>query len=116
MCPLVSRVLTSADALEVDALDPHGVAQAFRLGLRAAFGGLLGDWREDPAVTTELCRKGQAWARGRIPAILDGEPYRFPRRVTFSFRSAAFRALAPHLDAPPEARHDAVEDSLAQVV
>ena len=116
MCPLVSRALTRADALEADALDPHGVAQAFRLGLRAAFGGLLGDWRNDPAVTTELCRAGQAWARGRIPAILDGEPYRFARRVTFSFRPAAFRALAPRIDPPPESRADAIEDSLTQVV
>ena len=116
MCPLVSRALTREDALEVDALDPHGVGQAFRLGLRAAFSGILGDWRQDPSVTTELCRSGQAWARGRIPAIIDGEPHRFPRQVSFSFRPAAFRALAPPLDPPPETRADAVSDSLTQVV
>ena len=116
MCPLVSKALTRADALEADALDPRGVAEAFRLGLRAAFGGLLGDWRQDPAVTTELCRRGQAWARGRIPAILDGEPNRIPRRETFSFRPDAFRALAPPLDPPPESPSAAVADSLSQVV
>jgi diacylglycerol kinase family enzyme len=116
MCPLVSRALTRIDALEADALDPHGVAEAFRLGLRAAFGGFLGDWRKDPSVTTEICRAGEAWARGRIPAILDGEPYRFPDRVAFSFRPAAFRALAPDIDPPPESRADAISDSLSKVV
>jgi diacylglycerol kinase family enzyme len=114
MCPLVSRAQTREDALEVDALDPHGVAEAFRLGLRAAFSGMFGDWRQDPAVTTERCRQGQAWARGRIPAILDGEPHRFARRVRFSFRPGAFRALAPRLD-PPETPEEAISDSLTAV-
>ena len=34
----------------------------------------LGQWREDPSVSVGLCRAGQVWANGRIPAILDGEP------------------------------------------
>jgi diacylglycerol kinase family enzyme len=116
MCPLVSPMITTEDALEADALDPHGVAEAFRLGLRAAFGGLFGEWRKDPSVSTELCRKGQAWARGHIPAILDGEPHRFPRRVRFSFRPAAFRALAPHLEPPPTEPAEAVSESVTSVV
>ena len=102
MCPLVSRALGRDDGLEADALDPHGAAEAFRLGLRAAFGGLLGDWRKDPSVTTEFCRSGSAWGRGGLPAILDGEPHRFPRRVQFAFEPVAFRALAPPKAASPE--------------
>ena len=111
MCPLVSRAVDAGEgALEADALDPHGAAEAFRLGLRAAFGGLLGDWRKDPAVTMERALEGQAWANGRIPAILDGEPHRFPRQVSFRFRDAAFRALAPRLEPPPEAPEKALGD------
>ena len=112
MCPLVSRALSRDDALEADALDPHGVTEAFRLGLRAAFSGVLGDWRKDPAVTMGLAREGRAWAKGRIPAILDGEPHRFPREVTFRFRPAAFRALAPRLDPPPESPEAVIGDSV----
>lgn len=112
MCPLVSKALTREDALEADALDPKGVAEALRLGLRAAFGGLLGDWRQDPSVTTQFCRHGRAWANGRIPAILDGEPVRFERSVEFRFRPDAFRALAPRSDPPPEPPEDVIRDSV----
>jgi hypothetical protein len=102
MCPLVSRALDRDDGLEADALDPHGAADAFRLGLKAAFGGLFGDWRGDPSVTVEFCRTGVAWGRGRLPAILDGEPHHFPNRVRFSFEAEAFRALAPGRPAQSE--------------
>jgi diacylglycerol kinase family enzyme len=95
MCPLVSRALTDEQALEAAALDPHGVGEAFRLGMRAALGSLLGDWRNDPAVTVDLCCSGRAWARGRIPAILDGEPQRLLTIANFHFKPQAFRALAP---------------------
>jgi diacylglycerol kinase family enzyme len=112
MCPLVSRALTVEQALEADALDPQGVAEAFRLGLRAAFGGLLGDWRKDPAVETNLALEGRAWANGRIPAILDGEPHRFPRSVKFRFKPAAFRVLAPPIEPPPETPEKVIGDSV----
>lgn len=94
ICPLISRRLTKDEALEANALDPRNVGEGVRLGLRAAFSA-LGDWRDDPAVETELCVKGRAWAHGHIPAILDGESYRFKRGVSFSFRPDAFRVLAP---------------------
>lgn len=112
MCPLVSRAGSRQQALEADALDPHGVAEAFRLGLRAAFGGFLGDWRADPSVTLSRTLAGRAWAGGRIPAILDGEPHRFPRQVSFSFKPAAFRALAPRLEPPPEPPEAVISDSV----
>jgi diacylglycerol kinase family enzyme len=102
MCPLVARGVDGDDALEIDALDPKNVAEGVRLGLRAAFAGALGDWRRDPAVQTELCTEGRAWANGRIPAILDGEPYQFDRVVEFRFRPEAFRALAPPPHPAPE--------------
>jgi diacylglycerol kinase family enzyme len=116
MCPLVSTALTRNDALEADALDPHGVAEAFRLGLKAAFSGFLGDWRQDPAVTMALAREGRAWAGGRIPAILDGEPHRFPRSVDFRFRPAAFRAFAPDIEPPPESPEAVIGDSVRQAL
>jgi diacylglycerol kinase family enzyme len=112
MCPLVSKALTREDALEAAALDPQGVGEAFRLGLRAAFGDILGDWRRDPAVTVDLCRSGRAWARGRIPAILDGEPLRLNPGVMFHFKPDAFRALAPPLDPPPEPESEVLKDSV----
>jgi diacylglycerol kinase family enzyme len=91
MCPLVSRAMNDEQALEVAALDPRGAADAFRLGFRTLFGG----WRNDPCVAIELCTEGQAWARGRIPVILDGEPHRMESPVTFRFVSEGFRAFAP---------------------
>ena len=94
MCPLVSRAMQSEDGLEAAALDPRGALEAFRLGLRA----LVGGWRDDPTVSTQICREGQAWARGRIPVVLDGEPHRLDSPVSIRFIPQAFRALAP----PPE--------------
>ena len=91
MCPLVSRAMDDDDALEAAALDPRGAADAFRLG----FNTLMGDWRRDPSVTTYRCTDGRAWARRRIPVILDGEPHRMDSPLTLHFRREAFRALAP---------------------
>ncbi len=104
MCPLVSSVMKDEQALEVAALDPRGAADAFRLGFRTLFGG----WRDDPCVAIELCSEGQAWARGRIPVILDGEPHRMESPVTFRFVPEGFRAFAP-----PETR---AEDAAANHV
>lgn len=91
MCPLVSRAMNDEQALEAAALDPHGAAEAFRLGFRTLFGG----WRDDPCVVVEHCTEGQAWARGRIPVILDGEPHRMDSPVTLRFIADGFRALVP---------------------
>lgn len=95
MCPLVSRGEVGDDALEACVLDPHGAAEAFRLGARTLLAGESGGWRADPAVSVEPCREGRIWAHGRIAAVLDGEPHRFDPDVPVRFVPRAFRALAP---------------------
>ena len=99
MCPLVSRGLSEENALEVASLDPSDAAELFRLG----FNAVTGDWRADPSVRTTLCREGVAWSKGKIPAILDGEPCRLDVRADFRFLPVAFRALAPAAEASPKA-------------
>ena len=101
MCPLVSRALTRTDALEALALDPKDAVEAFRLGARTLLADLLGDWRSDASVTVQTCRTGRAWARGRIPVILDGEPHRLHQESKILFIAEAFRALAPCADDLP---------------
>jgi diacylglycerol kinase family enzyme len=101
MCPLVSRALDRDDALEAAALDPHGAADALRLGLNT----LIGRWRDDPAVDVDLCRKGRAWSRSNIPAVLDGEPTHLGRTAELRFVAEAFCAFVPPRD--EKARADA---------
>ncbi|WP_454718378.1 diacylglycerol/lipid kinase family protein [Caulobacter segnis] len=92
MCPLVSTALDAEErALEAAAMDPSGALDIFRLGFNAA----RGQWREDPSVSVGRCRVGKVWARGRIPAIFDGEPARLDPEVSIRFRPKAFRALVP---------------------
>lgn len=98
LCPLISKVMDEETALEAAVLTPSGAAEAFRL----AFKALWGDWRADPAVETRPCRTGVVLARGRIPAILDGETVRLPKRAEIEFRRVAFRALAPAGPHPQE--------------
>jgi len=100
MCPLVSRAMSVDErALEADVLNPRGAAEAFRLGFHALLSEFAGDWRADPAVDVTRCRRGEAFASGHIPAILDGEPARLHKHAEIRFVPLAFRALAP---APPE--------------
>ena len=104
LCPLISHELEDdARVLEAAAVDPSGAADVFRL----AFHALVDDWRADPAVHTWLCRRGRAWARGRIPAIIDGEPVKLGRETTIGFRAKAFRALAPAVRDGAEAKLEA---------
>ncbi len=96
MTPLVSMALNEDEpGLEAAALDPSSALEVLRLG--AHF--VQGDWRADPAVDAGRCRAGRAWAAGRIPAVLDGEPARLDPVADFRFLPVAFRALAP---CPPE--------------
>nr|WP_295109504.1 diacylglycerol kinase family protein [uncultured Caulobacter sp.] len=96
MCPLVSSALDADErALEAAAMDPSGALDIFRLGFNAA----RGQWREDPSVSVGRCRVGKVWARGRIPAIFDGEPARLDPEVSIRFRPKAFRALVPRDEA-----------------
>lgn len=104
ICPLISRAVSDDKALEAVVLDPKNVAEAFRLGVRAALADVLGDWRVDASVDAMRLRRGEAWASSRIPAILDGEPIRLPHRVGIAFKPVAFRAFAAKpLPEPPQA-------------
>lgn len=94
--PAVSRAVDDAQALEVAALGLHSAREAFRL----AINGLFSDWRRDPGVEIDLSARGVASARHRIPAILDGEVQRLPRRAPFEFLPRAFRTIAPAEAAP----------------
>ena len=91
MCPLVSRGLDEDVGLEAATLDPRGALDGFRLG----FSTLIGRWREDPAVDVAVCQTAQAWAHGRLPVILDGEPHRLSSPVQIAYRPRADRALVP---------------------
>lgn len=92
LCPLVSAELDADEqALEAAALDPSSALDIFRLGIST----VTGDWRNDPSVVVGRCRIGKAWAGGRIPALLDGEPVRLDGMVSIRFRPKAFRALVP---------------------
>ncbi len=98
--PMISRALDDPVGLEAAALDPMDAMQAFRLAATALFS----DWRHDPSVSTQSARRIDAWARSRIPAVLDGETIRLKSEATVRFTPKAFRALAPR---PP-----AAEDSV----
>ena len=91
MCPLVSRGLEEDVGLEAAALDVRDALDGFRLGLST----LMGSWRKDPSVRVELCQSAEAWAHGRVPVLLDGEPHRLSSPIQIRYRPAAFRALVP---------------------
>jgi len=102
ICPLISRATTDETALEAIALDPHNAGEALRLGLRTLFADVIGDWRADPAVRVAHCQRGQAWTRGRLPALLDGEPHWLDSPAEIRFKRHAFRALVPPSAEPVE--------------
>ena len=91
ICPLVSKALHDKRALEAARLDLHDMVEVFRLALH----NMLGDWRADPAVATEPCVQGRAWARRRIPCLIDGEMHWLARSADIRFVRKAFRALTP---------------------
>jgi diacylglycerol kinase family enzyme len=92
MRPFASRALPdTAPALEAAALDLKGAGDLFRLGFHA----LVGDWRDDPAVTARPCRIARVWAAGGIPALLDGELVRLRNAATVAYRPDVVRVLAP---------------------
>lgn len=95
LSPLTSRRMTEETALEVAALNPTGLKDMVRVGFRALVGDVFGDWREDPAVDLGTCRTARAWARGDLPAYLDGEPVKLSTHVKIAFHANAFRALTP---------------------
>jgi len=105
ICPLISRTMEDETALEAIVLDPHGAGEAVRLALKTMLADVIGDWRSDPAVRAQPCRRAEVSTRGRLPVLLDGEPEWLGSRAEIRFRPAAFRVLAPPLaaQAAPEA-------------
>lgn len=91
LTPLVSKVMDEAVGLEAAVLDIDNALQAFQLAASA----VIRDWRDDSNVTTRTILHARAWARRRIPAILDGEPTTLGREAEIVFKPVAFRALAP---------------------
>jgi len=99
MCPMISKVMAEDDRwMEIAAIDPHSPAEALRVGARVIVSRLVGDWRDDPAVSVGRARRGKVWANFALPALIDGEPVRLGRSAEFSFNARAFRALAPHTE------------------
>jgi diacylglycerol kinase family enzyme len=92
ICPTISRALGDDEgALEAAVLDLRDTRAAVRLALNHVFR----DWRDDPDVTVLPFVKGRTSSRDSIPAMLDGEFFRFGRQVDARFLPRAFRALAP---------------------
>jgi diacylglycerol kinase family enzyme len=96
MCPLTSRALDNDDsALEAAALDVHGAADIFRVGLHA----LTGDWRTAPGVETTRCQSAHIWAAHGIPALLDGESVKLKTLAEVRYTRTLARILAIPKDA-----------------
>lgn len=93
--PLMSDACVDDSALEAVALDPRHAADAFRIG----FASLFGDWRADPAVQSQCCRKAHVHALSPIPCLLDGELHMIERDADIEFVAHAFHALVG-ADAP----------------
>ena len=95
--PLISTALQSDEGLEAAVMTTADANEAFRLAATAVFS----DWRNDASVETQVVKRAHAWARSRIPAILDGETVQLATYAEIRFLPVAFRALAP--TASPEA-------------
>jgi diacylglycerol kinase family enzyme len=95
LSPMISKAKIEADALEVAVMTFDNATAALSLAART----LVADWRADPTIETATARHIEVSARGRIPAILDGESVHLGREVEIVFRDVAFRALAPRLEA-----------------
>ncbi|MFC3069890.1 diacylglycerol/lipid kinase family protein [Phenylobacterium soli] len=97
ICPTIAQD-EAAEALKAAVLDPPDPDAGAAAGLRLVVSNLSGDWRQDPHGALP-CLTGRAWARTPIPVMLDGEFFRFGRRVEFRFRSQGFRALSRPMEA-----------------
>jgi diacylglycerol kinase family enzyme len=92
MCPIASKVMHAEDpALEAAALDPRGAGHLLRLGVNA----IIRDWREDPSVVTEPCRRARISSAQRIPAVLDGESVLLPSLTEVRYDPRVCRVLTP---------------------
>lgn len=95
MCPIASKVMRAEDpALEAAALNPNGAGEILRLGINA----LVRDWRVDPSVENQFCRRARVWSAQGIPALLDGEIVRLPSVVDVRYDPNVCRVLTPPKD------------------
>lgn len=95
ICPIASKVMRAEDpALEAAALDPKGAGEILRLGLNA----LVRDWRADPSVEDQFCKRAQVWSAQGIPALLDGEIVRLPSIIDVRYDPKICRVLTPPKD------------------
>lgn len=95
ICPIASKVMRAEDPmLEAAALNPSGAGEILRLGINA----LVRDWRVDPAVEAEFCKRAQVWAAQGIPALLDGESVRLTSVVDVRYDPKVCRVLTPPKD------------------
>jgi diacylglycerol kinase family enzyme len=96
LTPLISKAVPPPQALEAAVMTFADASEAFRLAARAVFE----DWRADPAIFTMETAFIRVAARGRVPALLDGELMFLGREAEVVFRKTAFRALAPAPETP----------------
>jgi diacylglycerol kinase family enzyme len=95
ICPIASKIMHAEDpALEAAALNPEGAGQILRLGINA----LVRDWRVDPSVEDQFCKRAQVWSAQRIPALLDGEIVRLPSVIDVRYDPKICRVLTPPKD------------------
>lgn len=92
ICPIASKVMRAEEpVLEAAALDIRGAGELLRLGVNA----VVRDWRADPGVDDQFCRKARIWSAHRIPAILDGEAVTLPSLTEIRFDPKVCRVLTP---------------------
>lgn len=92
ICPVASKVMDADDPqLEAAALNPTGAVEILRLGLNA----LVRDWRVDPAVDSQFCKRARVWSARRIPALLDGESVMLKTDTVVRYDPRICRVLKP---------------------
>lgn len=92
ICPIASKAMHAEDpVLEAAALNPSGAGEILRLGINA----LVRDWRVDPSVDNEVCRRARVWSAQGIPALLDGETVRLPSVTEIRYDPKVCRVLTP---------------------
>ena len=95
ICPIASKVMRAEDpCLEAAALSPNGAGEILRLGINA----LVRDWRVDPSVENQFCKRAHIWSAQGIPALLDGEIVRLPSVVDVRYDPKICRVLTPPKD------------------
>ncbi|MBA3789050.1 NAD(+)/NADH kinase [Patescibacteria group bacterium] len=92
ICPLISSVLADKErSLEVVIFNLEGPLEVLRLASRA----VLGEWRDDPGVSSIKVKQATVSSEKEIPAILDGETILLGREAKILFVPVAFNSLVP---------------------